>query len=343
VFLSGLIFLLSLKLVPYIIGYAGFYMAYPWLDLAPFDLSLGFGPLLYLYIWRLTQGRLPARWFVHLTPLLLQFAIYAILFLQPLSFKRHFEDTVGPHFNTADNLLDCLSFGAYVFLTWRVAVRFGTQLLDRLANPETHRFRSLRLNLSIITLTFLAFTGAKLWTIFVWPLSYYQMFPFYLLLTTVIYAFGFVAFQFAQAEFQIPVLATEPKETDWSALAAQFTADLESLTTWRDPFLSVATAAKALGTSESRLSRAINVGLGMSFSNWINGYRIEHVAQELLRADPSIGVMEIAQRCGFNSKASFHRWFRAIKGCTPTEFRAAQSVSALAPEPRPAQPQCPPS
>jgi hypothetical protein len=48
--------------MPYVIGYAGFYDAYPWLSFAPFDLGLATGPLLYLYVRRLAMPALPPRW-----------------------------------------------------------------------------------------------------------------------------------------------------------------------------------------------------------------------------------------------------------------------------------------
>ena len=48
--LAALLALLAMRVVVYVIGYAGFYDAYPWLSFAPFDLALCFGPLLWFHV-----------------------------------------------------------------------------------------------------------------------------------------------------------------------------------------------------------------------------------------------------------------------------------------------------
>ena len=54
-FLALLLVVIVARLGPYIIGYAGYYDAYPWLSFAPYNFSLAFGPLLFLYVWCLTR------------------------------------------------------------------------------------------------------------------------------------------------------------------------------------------------------------------------------------------------------------------------------------------------
>jgi AraC-like DNA-binding protein len=348
--LSGLVLILTLKLVPYIIGYAGFYMVYPWLDLAPFDLALGIGPLLYLYLSRLTHPRLPSGWWLHLVPVAVQFLLYLVMFDQPMSFKNWFEDHPGPVFNVIENSLEAISMSVYVGLAWRVYSDYDGWLKNRFGDPDAHRLRFLKTGLFLLSATLLSFVGAKVWGLVVHPVSYFQMFPFYALLTLVVYAFGFTAFQFSDLEFP-NVGEAEPskeitKETDWTSVAAQFTSKMQASTFWTDPLLSIAATARALETSEGRLSKAINLGLNVSFSEWINQYRIEQVAIRLAGAEPegSAGEKEtmlaIAFECGFNSKATFNRWFRAVKGCTPTEFRErCARGEGPAPEPHPFQQQ----
>ena len=48
--LAALIAVLALFTFPYIIGYAGYYDAYPWLSFFPYNLTLAIGPLLYPYL-----------------------------------------------------------------------------------------------------------------------------------------------------------------------------------------------------------------------------------------------------------------------------------------------------
>lgn len=60
--LAALLAVAALRLVPFIIGYAGFYDRFPWLSFAPFNLPLAIGPLLWLYVARVARGELPGRW-----------------------------------------------------------------------------------------------------------------------------------------------------------------------------------------------------------------------------------------------------------------------------------------
>lgn len=83
--LSGLIAVLVLKLTPYILGFAGFDDAFPWLSFAPFDLTLAVGPLLWLHVCRLTTGGLSQRAWRQLAPAALQ-AVYSLcVFPLPLA------------------------------------------------------------------------------------------------------------------------------------------------------------------------------------------------------------------------------------------------------------------
>jgi len=324
-FLAALVFLLSLKIVPYIIGYAGFYDAYPWLDLAPFDMGLGFGPLAFLYVWSLTRPELPRRWRLHLVPLALQFGLYLVLFLQPMSFKNRFESGIGTAFNRTEGALVLLSLCGYLAMAWAEYQRYERWSSQNFSWQDRPPVRRLAVTLGLFSAPLVAFVGARAWSLTVHELSYFQMFPFYVLLTASVYAFGLTAFQVSGLRFPVCVpvgvpltLTPAATEPDWPAIARDFEFRLEASAIWQDPLLSLPTAAKALGVSESRLSRALNLGLGLSFSEWINNCRIEQVTRRLDEPRP---IIEIAFECGFNSKASFNRWFRVRHNCTPTEYR----------------------
>lgn len=340
--LSGLVLILTLKLIPYVIGYAGFYMAYPWLDLAPFDLSLGIGPLLFLYVARLTQPELPRGWRWHLVPVTIQLVLYVGLFVQSMSFKNWFERRVGPAFNWTENLLEAASLALYVGWTWSRYRDYDQWLRNRFGDPDAHRLKYLRGSLILLSTTLLTFVAAKVWGLIGHPLSYFQMFPVYMLLTAVVYAFGFTAFQFADMTFPIVEEPPAAKETDWRAIAEAYSLELEASSFWKDPLLSISTAAVALNTSEGRLSKAINAGLDITFSEWINQHRLAQVVEQLREEGDSVPIAEIAYACGFNSKATFHRWFRSIYGCTPTEYRdRLRQAQGHGSTPRPVPPQFP--
>jgi AraC-like DNA-binding protein len=89
-----------------------------------------------------------------------------------------------------------------------------------------------------------------------------------------------------------------------------------------DPELTLRDLAEALGLAENRLSAVINEGLGTTFYDLLNRYRLEHF--ERLARDESrrgLTILDLAFESGFNSKASFYRAFRQAHDTTPTVFR----------------------
>ena len=92
---------------------------------------------------------------------------------------------------------------------------------------------------------------------------------------------------------------------------------------YADPELSVPRLARMLGTNSAYVSRAFNQGLGESFSGFINRLRCEAVAARL-RAGSTEDLLELALDCGFSSKASFNRAFRATFHCNPSAYRRGQ-------------------
>lgn len=122
---------------------------------------------------------------------------------------------------------------------------------------------------------------------------------------------------------QAPEATPEP-ETDRAAEAARWAARIREDRLYEDPEITLARAARHLATNQSYLSRAINEGLGMNWSTLINGMRSDAVAERVI-ANPSADILGTALECGFNSKASFNRFFRAHHGMTPSAFRRKTS------------------
>jgi ligand-binding sensor domain-containing protein/AraC-like DNA-binding protein len=91
---------------------------------------------------------------------------------------------------------------------------------------------------------------------------------------------------------------------------------------YRDEHLSLQTLAEELDILPRYLSQIINERLGMNFSDFVNGYRVEE-AMTLL-ADPARGekkILAIAFDVGFNTKAAFNIAFKKHTGMTPSQFK----------------------
>ncbi len=83
--------------------------------------------------------------------------------------------------------------------------------------------------------------------------------------------------------------------------------------------LSLEDAARLTGLSKFYLTRLFRQHTGQTFHDYLNMLRIR-ASEDLLR-DASVSVSQAAAACGFSSLSSFHRAFRSVKGCTPSQFR----------------------
>lgn len=91
--------------------------------------------------------------------------------------------------------------------------------------------------------------------------------------------------------------------------------------------LSLADLAAYLGVSLNQVSELLNVHAGLSFYDYVNGYRLKYACD--LLADPKchLRVLDIAFEAGYNNKNSFYRAFKDNLGVTPNQYRAKILVS----------------
>ena len=83
--------------------------------------------------------------------------------------------------------------------------------------------------------------------------------------------------------------------------------------------LKLTDVAAKLNTNSRYVSDAIKAQCGCSFSQFVNGYRIDY-AKHLLRRRPDKKVTSVYMEAGFSNETSFFRAFKAITGMTPGEW-----------------------
>lgn len=362
-FLALLLIVIALRLFPYIIGYAGFYDAYPWLSYLPYEASLAIGPLLYFYVRSLSSPgqKLSARWWLHFLPVLAQFVYYCVVFPQPLAFKNHWDDTIHvPYILPVEQSLTFLSIAIYWFLSFRHYRDYQRWLEQNVSDREDHHIEWLRNFLIALGMTlvfWIAMVAIDRWGK---PLNYFQRFPFYAWLQLLAYYLGTEGYRNARhrypswqeveevkeivvselpapdapATVAAPLALPNATETvvvtrDWFGMAARWRETLSDQKYWRDPELTLAKLARKLGTNTSDLSRAINEGLGMNFNELVNRLRVDSVKAQLAVPDEKRNLLDLAFDAGFSSKASFNRSFRLYAGVTPTEFRETAASQRL--------------
>lgn len=84
--------------------------------------------------------------------------------------------------------------------------------------------------------------------------------------------------------------------------------------------LSLLKLAKLMRIPKHHLTQVLNLKIKMNFYEYVNGLRVQYAC--ILLEENFIDTLEnIAVQSGFNSKVSFNRHFKALKGVTPSEYR----------------------
>ena len=88
-----------------------------------------------------------------------------------------------------------------------------------------------------------------------------------------------------------------------------------------NPDLNLIELAQDLSMNRAELSEVINLGFGLNFNDFVNGYRIIAVKQLFSEnKHKELSLLGIAYESGFNSKATFNRVFRKLTSLSPSEY-----------------------
>lgn len=347
--LALLVTLVAVRVVPYIIGFAGFYDRWPWLSFLPYDWSLAYGAAVWLYAEVTCTGMLPRRWQWHLAPGAVQGAYYLAIFPRPLAFKDAWNARIHePFVVPLETAWTFASLGLYLALAWRAHARYQRWLDTELSNREEFRLEWLRLFLVACSATLGLWMATTAVDAMSGGLTYFDRFPLYIWFSLLVYGLALGGLRHAAVVYPRPTPDTAratpaalpapsaadaadagapppARQPDWATMGAQWEAEVRSYGWWRDPDLTAPRLARHLATNTTYLSRALNDGLGRNFNEFINRIRVEAVQAELRRPGPGRDLLVVGLDAGFNSKASFNRAFKRLTGVTPSEFRAATS------------------
>ena len=90
---------------------------------------------------------------------------------------------------------------------------------------------------------------------------------------------------------------------------------------YKDNFITKDKVAEILGTNRTYLSRIINEQSKLSFTHYVNRFRIEEAIRLLSDPNNETPLKAISTELGFNSISTFYNLFQSSVGMTPSQYR----------------------
>lgn len=347
----------ALLIVPYMVGFAGWYDNQPYRDILffiPFVHSFFIGPLLYFYTRSLSNYsfRIKGAVWLHFLPgFLYLFVTLGKSLIDLLVYKKYhltneYED---PDFASWYTLLAMVSVMSYLMLAIRyynqykrytaIATSFAEQASLKWLRNFLYAFALLSL-LSIIRSILSNFE-------FFERMRYFGPWYYYVGFALVVYYIAINAFHATHLplhklhfypellsgfeESKIIPREMSSKNTENNLvpvpdakmilLAKELIALMEKESLFERSDLTLNEVAKKLGTNQVLLSRAVNQQFEMNFNDYINQYRVNSVIKRIsLPEFKNQTLLAIAFDAGFNSKATFNRSFKKFTGKTPKDY-----------------------
>jgi AraC-like DNA-binding protein len=299
-------------------------------------------PLYYLYIEELTEYR-PNRWrqVLYLLPSLICFFATGLLYLlmdagQTATFIHQclyggeIASLSGLAWwqglaHAAVRIVFALQIPLVLFFGFRRITAYNTVVESNYSNIEGKRIVGVKTLLVLFAVTsFFAFVfnviGRQQFVDGPEPLTFPAVL-FSLLLLLIGHVGLSQQFSVQDIEAEVFQEASVPDESGYSELLERIIKLVNDEKLFLYPNLKVSDLAKQINSNRNYIYHAINVEMGTSFSDYINGLRVDYAAR-LLEANPDLSINEVIIKSGFTSTSAFYRNFKKFKGITPTEKRA---------------------
>lgn len=96
---------------------------------------------------------------------------------------------------------------------------------------------------------------------------------------------------------------------------------LENDKIYRDNLLNKTKVADMLGTNRTYLSQIINEQTGQTFTQFVNGFRIQEAVRILSDPNNDTPLKAVSAELGFNSMTTFYSQFQTATGMAPAQYR----------------------
>ncbi|MCU0444264.1 MAG: AraC family transcriptional regulator [Microscillaceae bacterium] len=303
--LAALIFAMTMQTVDSFFISAGIYRDFNYLYFSPFFYSWAYGVLFYLYLQNLVNQQFvfKPKHYLLFIPVFVQFLFYSLISSQNLAFKTWFWIYVHkPYTRYIDVYGGILLVFGFLYLSY-----FNLKQID---------FRRQRF---ILALSFFYLLAA------IDPLVNHWYLPsrspkFYLLeyiLPIFTYWLSLWIYWLDKVQKKSQ---NKPPEISQNNLE-KIIEILEIKQLYLNSELTLNDLSQAVNLTPALVSQSLNVGLGKSFNDFVNHYRVEAVKRKFRRGEHNQHtLLGIALDCGFNSKNTFNRAFKKNTGLSPTEY-----------------------
>ncbi|MEC4004196.1 helix-turn-helix transcriptional regulator [Flavobacterium sp. SUN052] len=358
--LSFFIFLCSLFIAPWMLGFAGWYDNQPYRDIlfyTPFQHLLFIGPVIFCYTQSLLNPgfKFNKKQFLHFLPGII-YLIYSISMWVYDKFifgdYYFYKDGMDKDFDFWYQKLGLISMLIYFVLSLRYYNIYKKIIVQVVSYADSILFKWIKTYLIAFLIMLLlpiifdcisylypklnSYTGS--W----WFFLFFSFIMYYIAITGYSNPINSsIPFKFSKSNTNKVLLLSENNnftEED-SIIDIEYETFTENSSTeidlWKNkietliqeeslfnnPELTLSDLAKKLNTNVSIISKTINQGFQMNFNDFINNYRIEEVKKAFDKGEhKKTTLLGIAFDCGFNSKATFNRAFKKNTGFSPKEY-----------------------
>lgn len=339
--LSLLLFLYTMYITPYMLGYAGWYgktVTRETLFFIPFMQVLLIGPVVYFYTKSLLNStfKLSKKDWIHFIPTFLYLLYSLIVFItDKLVLDEFYFYADGRDKDLANwyQTLGLISMSLYLILSLRHYAKYKKLVLENVSYADAILFKWIPnfmiAFLGILILRILFFILNPEWGEFGSQFWHYISFSFVFYYISINgYANAIkISLQGIYAQ-TINVFSEENEiasdvsvEKDLRPWKEKILAHIAKNKVYQNPTLTLSDMAKAMETNTKTISSVINSGFKMNFNDFVNYYRVEAVKNKLdLGEHHTTTLLGIALDCGFNSKATFNRAFKKSTGTSPKDY-----------------------
>ena len=347
--LSLFIFLCSLYIAPWLLGFGGWYDNQPYRDIlfyTPLQHLFFIGPVIFFYTQSLLNPsfKFSKKDIIHLLPGFIYFIYIISIFIYDTFIYGDYyfyKDGMDKDFDASYQKLGLTSMIVYFILSIRYYNVYKKLMFQVVSFADSILFKWIKTYL-IAFLIMLVLPIIFDIIEFIYPemKSYKGSWWFYLFFSIVMYYIAVMGYSnpvLSSIPYKMslfdknPVLLSgenQPSETETiiniqhetfketiSPEIEHWKSKIETLIQeqklYQNPELTLTDLAKKLETNASIISKTINQGFQMNFNDFINNYRIEAVKELFAKGEHKKStLLGIAYDCGFNSKATFNRAFK---------------------------------